>query len=150
MLEVLDERGAGLVGFAGLGADAGGEIVMLVPTLVVKLDETDAALGQAAGEETVGGEGAGAFAVLPVKLKRAVRLGGQIGCFRHAALHAVGHFILCDARLDLRAQFLLELRLVQRLQFVEQRAASAAAGAIRVGQVENGVLAGTKLDALVA
>jgi len=59
LLEVLDQRGAGLVGLAGLDSDAGRQTAVLVPTLMVKLDETDAVLGQAAGQKTIGGVGSG-------------------------------------------------------------------------------------------
>ena len=46
LFEVLDQGGAGLVGFARLGPDACREIAVLVPALMIKLDEAHTALGQ--------------------------------------------------------------------------------------------------------
>src|SRR5437016_10499439 len=54
--EVFDQRGAGLVCLASLGADAGGQVAMLVPALVIKLDEADAAFGQPPRQQTIGGK----------------------------------------------------------------------------------------------
>ena len=59
LLEVGDQRGRGLVGFAALHLDAAGQVAVLVPALMVELDELHAALGQAAREQAVRGEGAG-------------------------------------------------------------------------------------------
>ena len=70
---IVDQRGAGLVGFAGLDFDAGGKVVVLVPALMVKLDEPYAALGQPPGEETIGGIRARLAAVRAVKFKHARR-----------------------------------------------------------------------------
>ena len=150
LFEVFDECGAGLVGFAGLDLDAGGQIVVLVPALMIKLDEADAAFGQAAGEEAVGGVGAGLAAVGTVKLEYAVGFLREIGHRGHGALHAISHFVLGDSGFDFGIEFFLELQLIERADFVEQRAASGAARAVRIGHVEDRFLARTELDALVA
>jgi hypothetical protein len=59
LFEVPDQRGGGLVGLTALGCDAFGEVAVLIPALVVELDELDAAFGEAAGQEAVAGEGPG-------------------------------------------------------------------------------------------
>ena len=59
LLEVLDECGGGLVGVVALRADLVGQVAVLVPAHVIELDEPDAALGQAAGEQAIRGVAAG-------------------------------------------------------------------------------------------
>src|SRR5262249_926356 len=53
LFEVLDERGGGAVNVGGVLADVFDEIVVMVPIAVVELDETHAAFGEAARQETV-------------------------------------------------------------------------------------------------
>src|SRR6266567_8607212 len=57
LLEVLDKRGARLVSFLRLGADRLRQVAVLVPALMVELDETHAALGKAASQHAVRREG---------------------------------------------------------------------------------------------
>ena len=54
----MDERRRGLVGVAALAADLLGQVGVLVPAHVIELNEAYAALGQAAGQEAIGGVGA--------------------------------------------------------------------------------------------
>ena len=49
MLEILDQSSGGLIGLAALVAEAAGEAAVLIPAGMVKLDESDAALGQSPG-----------------------------------------------------------------------------------------------------
>ncbi len=77
LLEIGDQRGGGLVGLAALVADGAGQAAVVVPALVVELDEADAALGQAAGEQAVGGEGAGRAAVGAVEVEGGVGLAAR-------------------------------------------------------------------------
>src|SRR5579883_2314460 len=56
LLQVDDQRRAGLVGLAAEGADAAGQAAVVVPAGVIELDEPDVALGQPAGQQAVGGE----------------------------------------------------------------------------------------------
>src|SRR5438093_12174230 len=59
LLQVHDQRGARLVRIFALLANAFRQGVVLVPAAMIKLDEAYAALGHAAREETIIGEGAG-------------------------------------------------------------------------------------------
>src|SRR5215471_15673468 len=70
--EILDQSCAGPICFASLGADAGGQVAMLVPTLMIKLDETDAAFGQTPGQQTIGSISSGFAAVGPIQFEGAV------------------------------------------------------------------------------
>ena len=58
--EILDERGAGLVGVATTRGAPGGEAAVMVPVGMEELHEADAALDQAPREDAVGGIAAGA------------------------------------------------------------------------------------------
>src|SRR5207249_4992722 len=57
LLQIFDERGAWLVHVAALQADVAGQIVMLIPAAMVKLDEAHAALREPAREQAVRREG---------------------------------------------------------------------------------------------
>src|SRR6266849_6705716 len=51
--EVFNEGGAGFVGVLRLSLDALGQTAVMVPVAMAKLNETDPALGEAAGQETI-------------------------------------------------------------------------------------------------
>ena len=84
-----------------LAADAVGQAAVMVPALVVELDEAHAALGQPAGEQAVGGEGAGLAAPRGRRGRGRSSGSSRIGDLGHARLHAVGHLVLGDAGVDL-------------------------------------------------
>ena len=93
LLEVDDQRGGGLIGFARTGwRMPSGRVAVVVPALVVELDEAHAALGQPAGEQAVGGERAGRAASsgrrgrtdrLAARCERSVT-SGTLVCMRNA------------------------------------------------------------------
>ncbi len=126
-----------------------GQIAVLIPSLVVDLDEADAAFGQPPREQAVRRERARLAAVLAVHLEDRLRLVRQVGHFRHARLHAVGHFVLRDPRLDLRVEFALELVTIQLVEFVEHRVPTGCTDAVGIAEIQDRVLAGTKLHALI-
>tara|TARA_Y100001934_G_C11930889_1_gene575673 strand:- start:18 stop:329 length:312 start_codon:yes stop_codon:yes gene_type:complete len=68
LLEVSHEGCGGLVHVFALLANLGGEGAVLVPTPVKELDVGDPAFGEAAGDETIVGEGAFAASVLAVEV----------------------------------------------------------------------------------
>src|SRR5687768_5970750 len=69
LFQVLHERGARLVGVLALLANALRQVVVLVPTAMIKLDEARATLGHAASEQTVIRERARLFYVRTVHLQ---------------------------------------------------------------------------------
>ena len=73
LLQVGDQRHAGPVDLLGLERDAFLHAAVMVPVLVVKLDEAHAALGQPAGEQAIGGERAIAR-LAAVEFERLLRL----------------------------------------------------------------------------
>src|SRR5579859_8113762 len=73
LFQVLDERGSGTVDLFGLERDPLLQAAVMIPIAMVELDEAHAALGQAAGEQTVRGEGAVA-GLRAIHLKHILRL----------------------------------------------------------------------------
>ncbi len=73
----------------------------------------------------------------------------EIGDVGHAGLHAERHFVLRDTRFDFGIELFFELMAVERVEFFEHRAAAGAADAVGIAEVEDGILAGAKLHALV-
>jgi hypothetical protein len=57
LFEVLDERGDGLIGHAGVVAEFVVEIAVMIPARVHDADKAHAALHEATCEQAVGGEG---------------------------------------------------------------------------------------------
>ena len=70
----LPEGGAGLIRLFGLTANAARQVVVLVPTLVIKLNETHPALRQSPREKAVRGKGPRFAAVRAVEFEDAARL----------------------------------------------------------------------------
>ena len=150
LFEVVDEAGAGLVDIEGLAFNFGGEGGVVVPAAVEELDEADAALGHAAGEEAVAGEGAGFLDFGAVEsLVELFVFAGEVGEFGDGGLHAEGHFLLGDGGLDFGVADFGELFLVELGDEVEHLVAGFATDAFGVGKEENGVAGGLEGDALV-
>ena len=82
LLQVLDQRGRGLVGVAALRRQLARDAFVMVPAHVIELDEAHAALGQAAGENAVGGVGAGLARIGAVQLEGGRRLLRKVGQLR--------------------------------------------------------------------
>ena len=96
------ERGGGLVDVFAALRQVFGQLAVMVPIAMVELDETDAALGQAAREQAVGGESAGLLRVVSVELEGVGGFFREISQFGHRALHAERHLVLRNAGADFR------------------------------------------------
>ena len=96
LFQVGDQRHAGAIDFLGFVADAFLDAAVVVPIFVVKLDETDAAFGETAGEEAIGRERTVAR-LATVEVHDALRLLGDLHEFGDARLHLESHFVLGDA-----------------------------------------------------
>ena len=77
-----------------------GEVAVVVPAAMVELDETDVAFGKAAGEEAVGGVGAGDAGVFAIEFEGAGGFFAEVGEIGHAHLHSVRHLVCGDAGID--------------------------------------------------
>ena len=97
--EVLNERGGGLGGLFAVVLGAAFDVGMSVPPGVVDVDEADAALDHAAGEEAGAGEGL-FVAVAAVEIDRFVGLGFEVHQFGGGTLEAGCHFVGGDAGRD--------------------------------------------------
>ena len=73
---------------------------MQVPAHVKELDETYVSFGESSSEEAVRCVGARFFDIGTVHVQHVLRFIGDIEEFRHAGLHAEGHFVLADSGLD--------------------------------------------------
>ena len=139
ILEVLHQRGGGLVGLAALVAQSARQSAVLIPAGMVKLDEPHAALSQSPRLQAVGGEGAWFFHVVAVHLEHLLRFAGDVGDFRDGGLHAERHLVLRDARLDLGVRVAGELQLVKFAEAVEHHSTALAVDAAWVLQVQHRV-----------
>ena len=123
---------------------------MVVPPLVIELDEAYAPLHQPPRQDAVGRERARLARVLPVALEGRVGLRGEVTDLGHARLHGVAELVLGDALLDRRIELCCARVTVERGQGVESAPSPRAGRAVRVGEVEHLVLARAQRHALVA
>ena len=150
LFQILNETGRGLVGFLALFGNAAFETAVLVPTLVIELDEFHPALGHASGHEAIVSKAAGFFDIGAVELFHGLGLAAEVGGFGDGGLHPVGHFILGDAGIDLGIAGGIALKLVQFAESIQHEATTAAIHAVGILQVEYGVFVGPESNALVA
>ena len=121
---------------------------MAVPIGVIELDETGAALDEAAGEETVAGEGRFVF-LDAVEFERGLGFAAEIDEFRGAGLHPTGHLVGGDAGVNLGVtggDGVLEIEIADG---VDRLALAAGGDAFGAGEVEDGVAVAAEGHALV-
>src|SRR5438132_155073 len=97
---------------------------MMVPALVVKLNEPDSALREPARQQAVGGKCAVLAGVRAVHFEHTSGLFGESSHVRNARLHPVRHLILGYPRLDLGIELTRKLLLVERPQRIQHRTAA--------------------------
>ena len=73
---------------------------MVIPILMVELDEANPSFGQAASHQAIGGERTRLLHVGAIAIKSAPRFTRQIGNFRHTRLHLESHLIVFDTILN--------------------------------------------------
>ena len=122
---------------------------MVIPAHVEQLHETHVALGEAAREETIRRVGAGRFHLGSVEVENALRFAGNVRELGHAGLHAEGHLVLRDARLDVRVAERGVPAAVERGEFVERFAARGAVHAGGIREIQNGIARVAELHALM-
>ena len=116
--EVLNEGGGGLGGLFAIVDGVAFDVGVGIPTGVVDVDEADAALDHAAGEEAGAGEGL-FVAVAAVEVDGFVGFGFEIHELGGGALEAGGHFVGSDAGGDLLILNGVETRGVELVDEVE-------------------------------
>ena len=106
---------------------------------MVDLDEADPAFGHAAGQQGRPRKAAGLVHVRSIKFLGGGGFAGQIGQFRHTALHTEGHFILLDPGVGLRVTDLLVIDLIERLQAIKRVTPGTGGNSGRVVDIEDGI-----------
>ena len=69
LFQILNERCRGLIGLQALATNLLWQVVVLVPTAMEELNKADATLGQAAGQNTIGGIAAGFAGIRTIHLE---------------------------------------------------------------------------------
>jgi hypothetical protein len=125
------------------------QVTVLVPALVIELNEPHAVFGQLAREQTVGRVRTRNKAFGTVQFDNIIRLFRQIHYLRHCRLHTVSHFILLDLRGNLRiAEFLIR-QVIQFRKLVEHIAALFPVHSVGIAQVKHRILALAELHTLM-
>ncbi len=107
------------------------------------------ALRHAAGQQTVAGEGTGALDIRAIHIEDVLWLAREIGEFRDAGLHTIGHLILSHAGLDVRVSDLVVEAAVEGIDVVDDSLFHGSAQALRVAQVKDRIALRAELDPLV-
>lgn len=139
LLEVLDQCGRRLVGVPALARKLLGQGEMLVPAHVVKLDETDIALGKATGKEAIVGVGPAFGDIRAVHVEDVLGFVGNVGQIGYGGLHPPSHFVLLDPGVDLRVSKFFEGVLVEPGEVVEHTAAGGGSEAVGIVEVKDRV-----------
>ena len=148
LLQVLDQRGAGLVGLLQFFFRSFTRLPCWSHDSWKICDEPDAPLEQPAGQQA--GIGERRLARLgAVHLEDVPRLVGDLHQRRALGLHAEGHLEGVDPRGDLGVAGGVELHLVQLADSIEAVALEFASTPRGVGEIQHRVAAGAELDALV-
>ena len=119
----------------------------MVPVAVIELNEADAPLGQAAGEQTVGGERAIA-SPRAIQVEDVLRFVADIHQLGNARLHLEGHLVLADASGDFRIGRGGVAERVERLDRVDEITLPLGRDAVGTPHIKHGVAHAAELDAL--
>ncbi len=122
---------------------------MLVPTAVEELHKSDVAFGQTSRQKTVVSVGARLASSIAVEFEGALRFVRKIHDFRSSGLHAEGHLILGDARLDLRVAEAAKRIPVEGRKIVEHLAPRGAVKPTGIFKVEQRIPSATHQYALM-
>ena len=96
---------------------------MLVPTAVVKLDESHAALGQPSRQKAIRRVRSRLARIISVKLIGRVGFLREVRELRHGRLHTIRHFVLGYACFNLRITVLVGQHAVELRNSVQHAAA---------------------------
>ena len=149
LLEIFDQCRGGLIGVMALTADGFRQGEMLVPAHVEKLHKTHIAFGESAGEQAVRGIAARTLHIGAIHVDDVLRLFREIGEFGHASLHAICHFILSDAGLDVRVAHDAKTLLIERVEIVQGLASCRSGHAVRIREIKHWITRVAEFHALV-
>ena len=149
LFEVGDKCGRGLVCFPALLGNAAFQATVLIPALMVELDEFDPAFSEAPGHEAVRGKGAGVPGILSVEIVDRLRFVLHVGDFWNAGLHVEGHLVLLNPILDYSIRAECVLVRVKLSEAVKEHAAGLFRNAVGIVEIENGIFSGAEAHALI-
>ena len=147
LLKVLDEGVARLVDVLTLARHAAADVGVVVPVVVVDLDEAHAAFNEAAGHEYAIRKAAALTGFLAVELEDVFRLLGEVGQFGDRSLHAEGHLVLLDAGVGLGVAHGLVVEAVKLVDAVDGLLAQVVGHAGRIVDEQDGVALAAEGDA---
>ena len=147
LLEIGNERGAGLVDLLGAERQLLLQQTVVIPIAVVELDKTYAALRETAREQAVRGKRTVARRAA-VECQGARVLAAQIRQLGHARLHLERHLILRDAGRDLGVVHEGVVLAVQRRDRLHVGTLLRTRNAAGIGEVVHGVAATVQLHTL--
>jgi hypothetical protein len=146
--QILDESVAGLIHVLALAGHAAADVAVVVPVVVVDLDEAHAALDEPAGHEHAVGKGAGLLRIFAVELVGGSGSllmsvsSGTLACMRKAISY-------CWMRVCVSGSPTAVIQFVQRVQAFDGALAHAVGHAGRVVDVENGIALAAEAHARV-
>jgi hypothetical protein len=114
LLQVHHQRGGSLIGVAAILLRAADDIGVRVPSFIVDINETNAALDHAPRQKAGAGE-TRLVGIASIHFQGGFAFAFQVHQFRRGRLQPIGHFVRGDAGLDLRItdcpeMFTVELR----------------------------------------
>ena len=146
--QILDERGGGLIDVFRGRFHSSGDVAVVVPGPVIKLDESDSTLGQASGQQAVRGEAAVSGMFDSVEVEDLFGFGTEVGQFGDRGLHLEGQLILADPGLDLGVDPVFGEHPVEPVDLLDHLALGTLADAFGVPDVMDGFAFGLELDSL--
>ena len=149
LLQISYERGTSLIDAAALQMKFRGQVVVLIPAAMIKLDEPHAPLDQPPRQQTVRRKRSGATSVLAVQLKGRFALGREVRQLWHGGLHSEGGLVLRNASFDFDVAEFLQTLLIQSDQRAERSPARFDRQARWVLEEQHRLTIGTKLDPLM-
>ena len=149
LFQIRDESRRSFVRFEALLGKLAGEVAVLIPSLVVKLDKLDALFRHATSHQAIRGEGSRFSGFFSVEFEGGVRFLGKIGDIGNRSLHAKTHLVLSDPRFECGISCLGECDLVELLKTVQHHAARLSVEAVGIVEVENGIFVRTKSDTVM-
>jgi hypothetical protein len=112
------------------------------------LDESHTTLGQSPSHQTVGGKTPVARLVHPVQVEDMLGFPAEVGQLGHGGLHAKGHFVLADARLDFGIDPFFGQDAVEAADLLDDLPLGALADAFGIADVVHRIAFGLEKNSL--
>lgn len=137
LFQVVDEGVAWSVNVSALRWHSSINIPVVIPVVVVNLDETDISFGQPAGHQGNVRKAPGLAGLLPIKFESPLWFLGQVSELGHAGLHAGSHLILLDPGEGLGVSKLLKRQFVHFIDALYGALANRIGNPCRIIDIED-------------